>query len=192
MLVSSTNNAILVCPVQRNQGITKTAEVAIARSLPACFNLASSQDFGLIIINVPDGRDTIQNRVLDLCRGLKSHPETQDTPVIISLEFINRELIIKLVNTGIRFMDLREKGAPIDPERLLCLTRRADPSVRIDLILARLCPFLDHRWESDGHALTTCRAYRNRMVLGGKRLHEVCESDCHVYCEYYLHPRFTS
>jgi hypothetical protein len=192
MIVSSTSNAILVCPVQRNQGIAKTAEVTIARSLPACFNLASSRDFGLIIINVPWGKEAIRNRVLDLCRGLKSHPETQDTPVIISAEFINREMIIKLVNAGIRFMDVRGKGAHIDPERLLCLTRSADPSIRIDLILARLCPFLDHRRENDGYALTTCRAYRNRMVLGGKRLHEVCESDCHVYCEYYLHPRFTS
>jgi hypothetical protein len=190
--MSSTNNTILVCPVQRNQKIAETTEVTIARSLPACFNLASSRDFGLIIINVPDGRKAIRNRVLDLCRGLKSHTETQDTPVIISAEFINREMVIKLDNTGIRFMDVRAKGAPIDPERLLCLVRRAAPSIRIDLILAQLCPFLDHHRGYGGCELTTCRAYRNRMVLGGKRLHEVCETDGHVYCEYYLNPRFKS
>jgi hypothetical protein len=27
------------------------------------------------------------------------------------------------------------------------------------------------------------------MVLGGSRLHETCETEAHLGCEYYLHPR---
>lgn len=190
--MSSPHSAILVCPVESNQKIAEAGKVTIARSLPACFNGAASRKFDLIVINVPNDRETIRNRIMDLCRGLRSHPETQDIPTIISMEFINREMTIKLADTGIRFMDIREKGAAIDPEHLLHLIHRVDPCVRIDLILRRLCPFLDHRQLDDACALTTCRAYRNRMVLGGKRLHEVCESGTYLYCDYYLHPRFAS
>ncbi|MCB2169525.1 MAG: hypothetical protein KQI78_17850 [Deltaproteobacteria bacterium] len=192
MLMSSTHNAILVCPLQHDQQIAKTGEVSIAPSLPACFNFAAGRNFSLIIINVPVGREAIRNHVLDLCRGLKRCSETQDTPVIISVEFLNREMTLKMANAGIRFMEVRPKRNPIDPDHLLHMVRRGDPSIRIDLILARLCPFLDHRQVDGGRELTTCKAYRNRMVLGGKRLHKMCESDCHVYCDCFLHPRFAS
>ena len=38
----------------------------------------------------------------------------------------------------------------------------------------------------DQEELTVCGAYMNRMVLGGKRLHEVCETLNHLHCEYFI------
>lgn len=192
MLMSSTKTAILVCPLERHQKIAATADVSVAPGMPACLNLAARGNFGLIVLNVPVGKIAIRSHVLELCRCLTRHTETEDTPVIVSAEFLHRKMAIKMANAGIRFMDVRPKGAPIDPGHLMHMVRTGNPSIRIDLILARLCPFLDHRPIDDGCELTTCRAYKNRMVLGGRRLHEVCESDRHVYCDTFLSPRFNA
>jgi hypothetical protein len=55
--------------------------------------------------------------------------------------------------------------------------------------LSQLCTFLNYKPISDQNELITCAAYRNRMVLGGKRLHEVCQTETHLHCEFYLNPR---
>ncbi|MBN1356641.1 hypothetical protein JXA40_10315, partial [bacterium] len=59
----------------------------------------------------------------------------------------------------------------------------------LDRHLETLCPFL-HYIEIDlQNEMTVCGAYLDRMVLGGRRLHELCETDDHLDCEYYQHPR---
>jgi hypothetical protein len=98
----------------------------------------------------------------------------------------------KLVDIGVAFMDVRQPGASIDPERLLRLVHLGDRSVNINPILDRLCPFIHYNPIDDRCELTTCHAYGNRMVLGGRRLHEVCETSDHEYCDYFRHPRVAS
>jgi len=39
------------------------------------------------------------------------------------------------------------------------------------------------------NSMTVCRAYGNRMVLGGERLHEICETSNHLHCDYFLNSR---
>ena len=57
-------------------------------------------------------------------------------------------------------------------------------------ILAMICPFIHYIKIDSIKELTVCGAYRNRMVLGGGRLHEICEKENHLHCEYYLNPKF--
>ncbi len=51
------------------------------------------------------------------------------------------------------------------------------------------CPFLKRRPINADEEMSVCGAYRDRLVLGGRRLREVCETDNHRYCEYFLNPR---
>ncbi len=34
--------------------------------------------------------------------------------------------------------------------------------------------------------MTVCGAYSDRLVLAGRRLHELCEAEAHTHCEYFL------
>lgn len=58
-----------------------------------------------------------------------------------------------------------------------------------DRHLASLCPFLHYSRIDSKHEMTVCGAYFDRLVLGGCRLHEICETNSHLHCEYYLHQR---
>jgi hypothetical protein len=63
------------------------------------------------------------------------------------------------------------------------------PDDRLERHLPVLCSFLHYREIDAQHELTVCGAYRDRMVLGGFWLHEICETENHLHCEYYLNPR---
>jgi hypothetical protein len=54
--------------------------------------------------------------------------------------------------------------------------------------LAILCPFLYYREIDSQHEMTVCGAYLDRMVLGGRRLRELCQTEDHLHCEYFLNP----
>ncbi|EPR44188.1 hypothetical protein dsmv_1138 [Desulfococcus multivorans DSM 2059] len=52
--------------------------------------------------------------------------------------------------------------------------------------------FLHYNKIESRHELTVCGAYLDRMILGGHRLGEVCQTEKHLSCEYYLNPRHDS
>jgi hypothetical protein len=55
--------------------------------------------------------------------------------------------------------------------------------------LAVLCPFLHYSRIDSQREMTVCGAYLDRLVLGGRWLREVCETEDHLHCEYFLNPR---
>lgn len=67
--------------------------------------------------------------------------QTPEIPVVVLMETIHREIMVKLQETGVT------------------LFKNYKADIIMDL---------------------------NRMVLGGKRLHEVCETLNHLQCEYFL------
>lgn len=192
MLLSSIETPILLCQFRHNMVIAKTGGVIIAPDPLACLNEATRRNFGLVIISFTDMRVGVRNTVLELCRCLNTHPITKKTPILVSVESQHRDMAVRLIDAGVRFMEVRQSGAPIDPACLLRLVNLDDPSVSINLIMSRLCPFIRYSPIDDHCELTTCKAYRNKMVLGGRRLHEVCETGTHAYCDHFLHPRVNS
>lgn len=67
-----------------------------------------------------------------------------------------------------------------------------EPKDQVNLQLKRLCPYLHYSQIDSRNEMTVCGAYLDRMVLGGQRLHEICETQEHLQCEYSLNPRCSS
>lgn len=192
MLLKSLTQSILMYQPRQNSGVINSDEVQITSTVLNCMCEATSRDFGLIIICLPIDMFLLRQIILDLCLCLKNHPQTKNIPIAVSVDRWHRAITIKLANAGVNFMDKRAPNAPIDPEYLFHQVQFGNPSIRINRILDKLCPWIHYQSIDDRCELTTCKAYKNRMVLGGRRLHEVCETDDHIYCDYFLCPRLNS
>jgi hypothetical protein len=55
-----------------------------------------------------------------------------------------------------------------------------------------VCSFLHFNKTGDDEIMATCSAYKDRTVLGGRRLQEICKTEKHLACPYYLDPRIKS
>ncbi len=189
MALSSIKKPILICQLLKKPEIMQSKEAIITRTLLSCLNEATIRNFGLIIISFSTRSILLRSEIVELCACLKKNPLTCETPILASMEALHRDIAVNLKNAGVNFMKIHSPEAPLDPKPMMRAVQNGDASVLIDRLLGQLCPFLDYDPIDDQHELTTCRAYSNRMVLGGRRQHEVCETDSYLYCEYFLNPR---
>ncbi len=110
----------------------------------------------------------------------------KEIPVIVLMETIHREMMVTLQESGVTLFKSYKADIIIDLNRIKDLVKRGDPSLFIREMIKKLCPALNRVGSDDQEELTVCGAYMNRMVLGGKRLHEVCETLNHLHCEYLI------
>jgi hypothetical protein len=80
----------------------------------------------------------------------------------------------------------------LDDEKIRDILDSLDEAHRVAHSRAPLCPYLRDIPIDEFKTMTVCGAYLNRMVLGGRRLHELCETENHAGCEYYQNPRVRS
>lgn len=191
-MASSVQSLILVCQLVQELEIVKSEGVTITRSQLTCMSEATAKTFGLIMIcfstrNIPD-----RGGIIELCTCLKNHPLTKETPLFASMDHWHRDVALQMQNAGLDFAEMRQSKERIDPGYIFALVRNGGVLIRTDRILAQLCPFLNYTPIDNHSELITCRAYRNHMVLGGRRLREVCETAGHLQCEYFLNPRLKS
>ena len=83
-------------------------------------------------------------------------------------------------------------GEPCVCRRFHITTITLEPKDQVNLQLKRLFPYLHYSQIDSRNEMTVCGAYLDRMVLGGQRLHEICETQEHLQCEYSLNPRCSS
>lgn len=192
MSLASLKPSILVCQLHPSIEIVSGGDVSTTSSVLSCLGEATTRKFSLVIVDLLVSMIQKRNDVLELCRCLRAHPLTNQIPVIVSVDAPQRDMFVKLADIGVKFMGVRQPGGPIDPGHLLRLVHLDDPSVNINPILGKLCSFLHYSPIDERCELITCQACGNRMVLGGRRLHEVCETSDHEYCDYLRHPRVAS
>ncbi|MBC8434391.1 MAG: hypothetical protein H8D96_20985 [Desulfobacterales bacterium] len=191
-MVSSVQSAILVCQLLEELAIVKSEEVTITRSQLTCMSEATARFFELIMICFSTRNISDRSGIIELCTCLKNHPLTKKTPLFASMDHLHRDITLQMQNAGLDFVEIRRPKEHIDPGYIFNLVRNGGVSIRTDRILAQLCPFLNYTPIDIRSELITCRAYQNHMVLGGRRLREVCEADSHLHCEYFLNPRLKS
>ena len=156
-----------------------------------CLEKAIDKKPGIIVIRF--GKMPIREReaLVELSAALKRNIHTQKCPVLALLHSKNRKLIEDLKQANVDYV--RYIGdAGLDSNRVRGIIDGLGTDDRLEKHLAILCPFLNYSKIDARHEMTMCRAYLDRMVLGGRRLHEICETEVHLYCEYYLNPRLRS
>ena len=190
MFLESLAQTVLVYQPQEDGTAIIADDAIIASTALTCLYEATSRDFGLIIICLAVHQVKLRQNMLELCHCLKTHPLTINKPMVVSVDGLHREITAQLADAGVRYMDVRMPGASIDPDSLTNRVQSGGSSIKIDRILHRLCPYINYEPIDERSELTTCGAYGNRMVLGGQRRHEVCETEDYIYCDQFLCPRF--
>ena len=145
------------------------------------------------IIVVCFGRMPIQQRdfLVELCVVLKRNTRTRKAPLLALLHEKHRGLIENLKRAGVDFVKfVAEK--PLRSSLIVEMINGLGPDERVERQLTVLCPYLHYDALDASHEMTVCGAYLDRMVLGGKWLHEVCETENHLSCKYFLNPRSKS
>jgi len=191
-MVSSAQSLILVCQLLQELEIVKSEAVTVTHSQLTCMSEATIRTFGLIVICFSTRNISDRDGIIELCTCLKNHPLTKETPLFASMDRLHRDITLQMQNAGLDFVEMRQSKEHIDPGYISNLVRNGGVSIRIDRILAQLCPFLNYTPIDNHSELITCQAYRNHMVLGGRRLRGVCETGSHLHCEYFLNPRLKS
>jgi len=146
---------------------------------------------GVIVVRF--GPMLIQQRdaLVDLCVVLKRNTRTRKAPLLALLHEKHRELIEDLKQTGVDFVKFIAE-TPLRSSLMIKMIDGLDHDDRVERQLTMLCPYLHYDALDACREMTVCGAYLDRMVLGGKRLHKVCETENHLRCNYFQNPRFKS
>ena len=164
-------------------------DALFTRTALACLNEATQKQFAFILIQLPAQPVSARDGIFSLCQCLKTNPRTRETPVLVWLEAIHREIIMEMHRIKVRYIKVSPFSQPIASESLIHVMKRKNASVRTDCILDKLCPFLHYSSIEGGCEMISCLAYGDRMMLGGERLHEICETSDHLYCKYFMNPK---
>jgi len=126
--------------------------------------------------------------LVELCAALRRAPPHRSPEVVALLPARHRGLLVDLQRAGVAYV--RYGGHDrLDSRSVRGILAGLAPEDRIEQRLAALCPFLHYQPIDFRRELTVCGAYRDRLVLGGRRLADICESDSHLACDYFLDPR---
>ena len=129
--------------------------------------------------------------LVELAAAMKRSRHTRKSRVLALLHEKHRKLLEEIHLAGVDFVRYID-AISLDPARLREIVAELGPEDRLAGHLSAMCPFLDYSGIDDRHELKLCRAYLDRMVLGGTRLHQVCETEAHCECPYFLKPRLRS
>jgi hypothetical protein len=193
MISPTVRGEILVCQFPQAPALEcSTNGLTVARSPMACLDAAVTRKYAGILIYFAARKIKARDTLVELCSNLNEIPITCSTRKCVSLLCCNRNLMVKLKKSGVEYVDIRLPTESADPWSMWERLNALESSLRIDAHLSRLCPFLRYKPISDQNEMITCAAYRNRMVLGGRRLRDVCQSEAYLQCEFYLNPRTTT
>lgn len=129
--------------------------------------------------------------LMELCAVLKRNSRTRHTPVLALLYEKHRGLIDTLGRAGVDFVRFIGETT-LNSDRMIEIIDGLGAEDRIERQLTMLCPYLHYDAIDARLEMTVCSAYLDRLVLGGKLLHEMCQTSGHIHCQYYLDPRIKS
>ncbi|MBN1830958.1 MAG: hypothetical protein JW896_02505 [Deltaproteobacteria bacterium] len=129
--------------------------------------------------------------LVDLCTTLKWNSYTRKIPVLALLHAKHRGLIEDLQHADVDFARFFSERS-LNSGRMIEIIGSLGAKDRVERQLKMLCPYLHYDAIDAKCEMILCGAYKDRMVLGGKWLHKMCETGEHLHCEYYLKPRVKS
>lgn len=152
-----------------------------------CLSRAVELNPDFVVIHFK-GEALYERKILvELAAALKTNRYTKKSRIVALLPFKHRKLLEDLHDAGADFVKYVDDQPT--PARMQDFLEELGPGDRLEKHLATICPLLHYSEIDSKTELTTCGAYMDRMVLGGFRLREICETENHLHCEYYLNPR---
>lgn len=185
------NLRFLVCDTTSNVGKLSSSEEQWVPSPIRCLDMAVDGNPGLIVISFGEIPMKERDTLVELSTALKRNRHTRHCPILALLHAKHRKLLEDLQQAKVDFVRFIE-GDKLDSSRLRTITSGLGREDRLERHLDLICPFLHYSRMDSQHEMKLCGAYLDRMVLGGHRLREICESEDHLHCEYYLSPRLES
>lgn len=153
-----------------------------------CLSRAVDEKPEVIVVRMGKGTLLMREASVELCMALKRNVHTNSIPILVLLHSKQRKLLEKLKQAGVEFIKYCDE-TPLDFEKTRRIIEFFQPEDMLKFHLEKLCPFLNYRRIDARHEMTVCGAYLDRMVLGGKRLREICHTRDHHHCIYFLHPK---
>jgi hypothetical protein len=129
--------------------------------------------------------------LVELCGALKHNRLTHQTPVLALLPVKHRKLMEDLERAGVDFVRFMGEET-LSASLMIEIIDGLGPDDRAEHQLQVVCGYLHYDIIDTRHEITVCGAYLDRMVLGGKYLHEICQTEKHLQCGYFLNPRVRS
>jgi hypothetical protein len=153
-----------------------------------CLNKAVNEKPRIIVIRF--GKIPIRQRdaLVELSAALKQNSRTQTCLLLSLLHSKHRKLLEDLNRAGVDFVKFIGEST-LGSIQMRKIIDELGPDDRLERHLELVCHFLHYSEIDSKHEMAVCGAYLDRMVLGGRRLHELCETGDHLHCEYYLKPR---
>ncbi len=189
MNAPSPTNALnlLWCDTACEVGLSASEE-AWASSPVRCLAMAIEQRPRIIAVRF--GNRSLRERaaLVELCATIKRQRLTRASTVVALLGSRHRTLMESLQQAGVDYIRPVERLHP-DSGGIRPILGGLGLEDRPQSLLAAMCPRLHYRPIDSRHELTVCGAYRDRMVLGGSRLRDLCHGANHRICEYFLDPR---
>lgn len=156
-----------------------------------CLDRAITDHPDVIVVRFGDIRLRERDALVELCGVLKQNHYTKGIRIVALLCSKHRVVIERLGNAGVDYVKFLEKVKPSQAS-IDITTNEPEPTDLLNFQFEMLCPYLHYSKMDSRHEMTVCGAYLDRMVLGGQRLHELCETQGHLHCEYFLNPRTSS
>jgi hypothetical protein len=174
----------LVCDITDNIDGRISSHTEWVSSPIQCLNQAVDRNPGVILIRFDRMPIRARETLVELIAALKQNRYTQKCSVVALLHSKHRQLIEDLKRVDVDY--IRYIGdAGLEPTQVEGIIEKLGEEDQLERHLETLCPFLHYSRIDSENEMTVCGAYMDRLVLGGRRLHEVCETGNHLSCDYY-------
>lgn len=189
MPIEVNNQSILLCSTDDIHHSTK-AGLSWASSPIMCLSTATENSYDFIILYIKGSSLSRTASMIELCVALKKNHHTSLVPLVAVCFSVNRQIIERIKEAGVDFVVFKNGWEKIDldnnPESLMEYMKEENRPAKV---LNSLCPYIHYTPINDDKELTTCRAYANYLVLGSRRLQELCQTSIHPNCPYHQSPR---
>lgn len=168
-----------------------SCDKACVNSPLQCLNQAVTDPPDIILICFDTLSLHRRDTLLELCAVLKMNRYTRDCLILALLNSKHRMVVDALQNVGVDFVKFFHSDI-LPSASLESIVESLEERDKPECNLGVLCRFLHYSEIDSQHEMTVCGAYLDRLVLAPGRLYDVCETDEHLHCEYFLKPRHKS
>lgn len=180
----------LVCDALGGTDGLSGGEVRVNTPL-SCLESAMETVPDVILIRLPGPGDPARKSYLELCEILKRNRRTRNCRVAVLMPDRSRTLADRLHSAGVDYA-APAPGGGMDGETAREILDSLGEADRMGRCRDAICPYLRNVPADGPNPMTVCGAYLDRMVLGGRRLHELCETESHTGCDCFQNPRVRS